>query len=248
MLTTWLSAPRSTIMMAVPPLVLVVLDLDNTLFDHTASARAGLDEWLEGHEVAMTQEIADAWFAAEDEHHQAWTRGLASFAEHRRRRLRQVLPMIGLPVGDDARLDAMFAEYLQHYQGAWRAFDDASDALTAVHARGLSTAVLTNGMRAQQRAKLERIDLLERVGSIFTAEDLGVAKPSPRAFAMVCAALDLEPASVVHVGDNYALDVIAARGAGLRAVHLDRTGAGPTDEHGRITTLADLADLLDERS
>lgn len=227
-----------------PPVVAVVLDLDDTLFDHTASARAGVGAWLAGCGVVLTDAIADAWFAAEERHHGDWARGLVSFAEHRRRRLREFFPTVGLSAGDDASLDAVFAGYLECYQGAWRGFDDALGALAAIRARGLATAVLTNGTEAQQRAKLERIALLERVGPVFTAEALGVAKPSPRAYAAVCAGLDLAPGSVVHVGDDHALDVVAARGAGLRAVHLDRSGAGARDDE-RITTLADLGDHLD---
>lgn len=231
-------------MTGVPPVEAVVLDLDDTLFDHTASARAGVGAWLAGRDVAMTGAVAQAWFAAEERHHGDWTRGLISFAEQRRRRLREILPMVGLATGSDAFLDAVFAEYQECYQRAWRSFDDALDVVAALRARGLVTAVLTNGMEAQQRAKLQRIGLLDSIGPVFTAETLGVAKPSPRAFATVCAALDLAPGSVLHVGDNHALDVVAAREAGLRAVHLDRTGAEPRDDE-RITTLADLGDHLD---
>ena len=151
----------------------------------------------------------------------------------------------GASVGDDGALDAMFEQYLEHYQDAWRGFDDVEGALADIRTRGLATAVLTNGAEVQQRAKLERIALLDRVGPVFTAEALRVGKPSPQAFAAVCASLGLAPGSVLHVGDDHALDVLAARAAGLRAVHLDRTGAGPVDEPARITTLADLGAHLD---
>ena len=77
-----------------------------------------------------------------------------------------------------------------------------------------------------------------------TAEALGAAKPSPEAFAAVCASLAPAPASVLHVGDDHALDVVAARAAGLGAVHLDRTGSGPDDD-ARITSPADLDGHLD---
>lgn len=226
------------------PVEAVLLDLDGTLFDHTASARAGVGAWLAGYGVAMAGTITEAWFAAEERHHGDWTRGLISFEEQRRRRLREILPMVGLTAGGDDALDAVFADYQECYRAAWRGFDDALDAVADLHARGLVTAVLTNGTEVQQRAKLQRIGLLDSVGPVFTAEALGVAKPSPRAFAEVCAALDLAPGSVLHVGDDHALDVVAAREAGLRAVHLDRTGTGPRDDE-RITTLADLGGHLD---
>ena len=232
-------------MAGVPPIAAVVLDLDDTVFDQSTAARAGVAGWLAAHGLALSETIAAAWFTAEAAHHVDWVHGRVSFAEHRRRRLREVLPVVGLPVGDDDALDAMFDEYLEHHQGAWRGFDDVESALAHLHARGLATAVLTNGTQAQQRAKLERIALLDTVGPVFTAQALRVGKPSPQAFATVCASLGLAPGSVLHVGDNHALDVVAARAAGLRAVHLDRTSTGPLQEQARITTLADLADHLD---
>ena len=51
--------------------------------------------------------------------------------------------------------DETFAGYVTHYENAWRAFDDAYDALTGLAAAGLATAVLTNGSRGQQLRKLE---------------------------------------------------------------------------------------------
>lgn len=225
-------------MTGMPALAAVVLDLDNTLFDHSASARAGVSAWLAGLGVEMSEPIAQAWFAAEERHHAEWTRGLADFAEHRRRRLREVLPLVGLPVGDDAALDATFADYRACYRGAWRGFDDAPEAVAAIRARGLVVAVLTNGTQDQQVAKLEHL-----------GGGPAVHRRGPgggQAFTLVCQAIGVQAGRVLHVGDNYDLDVVAARGAGLAAVHLDRAGAGPLGEAERITTLADLPGYLDQ--
>lgn len=218
----------------------VVLDLDGTLFDHASSAWSGLGEWLDALGVAVTDDVVAAWFADEKRHYPAWSDGSISFAEQRRRRLRDVLPLVDRPVGDDAALDATFAGYLACYERCWRAFDDAAPAIAALRARGLRTAVLTNGTEHQQRAKLERIGLLEGAGPLFTSEALGVAKPDARTFHLVCEVLGLAPERVLHVGDDHALDVVAARAAGLPAVHLDRAGRAPFDDGARIATLADL--------
>jgi putative hydrolase of the HAD superfamily len=43
------------------------------------------------------------------------------------------------------------------------------------------------------------------------------------------------------VGDNHELDVLAARAAGLQAVHLDRRGAHSAEETRRISSLLELA-------
>lgn len=224
---------------------LVLLDLDGTLLDHRTSVERALARWVG--ELApphVPDDLLARWLAAEQRHYPAWRDGSASFAEQRRRRLRDVLPLLGLPVGGDAALDAVFTGYLRAYESAWTPFEDVDDGLAELAAAGLPTAVLTNGVVAQQRAKLAALGLVDRVGAAVTAEELGVAKPDPRAFALACDRLGRGAAEVVSVGDDHALDVVAARAAGLRAVHLDRRGDGPAGEAVRASTLRGLADLV----
>jgi putative hydrolase of the HAD superfamily len=158
--------------------------------------------------------------------------------------LRDVLPLLGHPVGPDEDLDALFVGYLAAYEKAWSGYDDVHPAVRALHEAGVVTAVLTNGTEQQQRAKLARLDLLDTIGPVFTAEGLGVTKPNPRAFLAVCTQLRLEPAQVLYVGDEHPVDVLGARAAGLHAVLVDRLGTGPAAEPHRITTLAGLTRFL----
>jgi putative hydrolase of the HAD superfamily len=222
----------------------VVLDLDGTLVDHEGASDRGLRAWLEDRGVDPTDRLSRAWRAAEDRHLQAWHDREIDFAEQRRRRLRDFLPRIGVePTGD---LDAVFAGYLRHYQASWRAFDDVEDGLAAIRGRGLAVAVLTNGTVEQQNAKLARVGLAGRVGPVITAAELPAGgKPDATSYRAACARLGVAPGDVLHVGDRYDLDVVAARAAGLRAVHLDRPGTGPAGERCRITSLRDLGPLLD---
>jgi putative hydrolase of the HAD superfamily len=169
----------------------------------------------------------------------AWRERRISFAEQRRRRLRDFLPAVGIRYAE-RDLDAIFEGYLREYEAAWTVFPDVAGALTAIAEQGLVTAVLTNGTVEQQHHKLARVGLAGRVGPVFTVEDLGVAKPDPAAFRLACARWGLDPATVLSVGDRHDLDVLPARRAGLRAVLLDRHDEGPYDETERVTTLHDL--------
>jgi putative hydrolase of the HAD superfamily len=42
------------------------------------------------------------------------------------------------------------------------------------------------------------------------------------------------------VGDNYEIDILGARAAGLSAIHLDRSARHPGPDRERISTLNDL--------
>jgi putative hydrolase of the HAD superfamily len=194
--------------------------------------------------VTAADSHLEAWLAAEQRHFPAWRSRRITFAEQRRRRLRDFLPVIGLRVGSDAELDQVFAGYLSCYEAAWTAFDDVDAALGQLHRRGVRVAVLTNGTVEQQHAKLTRVGLAGRVGPVVTAEELTAGKPDPGAYLAVCRRLELPPQDVLHVGDLHDLDVLAPRAAGLRAVHLDRLDQGPHDEQSRITSLRDLDDHL----
>jgi len=225
----------------------VIFDLDGTLFDHEGAARAGVAGWLKHIGVRSSEPAVAAWFDAEQRHIAAWHRGEVDWQGQRRARIRQMLDWLSRDSLDVAAIDASFAIYLELYQEAWRAFDDAGPAVDALRDAGLTVAVLTNGADDQQRAKLATIGLAERSGPLFSSDAIGFAKPDPRAYHHVCERLMVVPSRVVHVGDRYDVDVLAARTAGLHAVHLDRTSAGPHDETARIQTLRDLPDLLRNR-
>ena len=186
-------------------------------------------------------ELVAAWFGAEERHFATYSSGDITYGEQRRRRLRQFLPAAGLVPGDDDELDDLFAGYLVRYRASWITYDDVGPAVTTLHRSGISLAVLTNGVADQQHAKVASTGRADLLGPVFTAEELGVAKPDPEAYLMVCRHLGLPPSSVVHVGDRYDLDVEGARAAGLQAIHLDRRGTGPLDEPARITSLDQLA-------
>jgi putative hydrolase of the HAD superfamily len=214
----------------------VLFDLDDTLIDHRGAVAGALRAWMPD----LPAGGLALWNAAQERHLVAWRERRITFAEQRRRRLRDFLPAVGIPF-DDADLDEIFEGYLREYEAAWAVFPDVAETLAAVADGGLVTAVLTNGTTEQQHHKLEKVGLAGRVGPVFTVEDLGVAKPDPAAFRLACARWGLDPATVLSVGDRHDLDVVPARLAGLRAVHLDRHDEGPHDEPDRITTLRDLS-------
>ena len=214
----------------------VLFDLDGTLIDNDSAVTAALYAWLPTLGVTPTAGIVELWLTVQERHMVAWRNGTISFAEQRRRRVREFLPAVGVPDVDDSA----FAGYLTAYQDAWVVYDDTTDCLARVAAAGLRVAVLTNGTTGQQNDKIARVGLAGRVGPVFTVEDLGIAKPHAGAFLGACERWGLPPGDVLSVGDRHDLDVLAARAAGLRAVHLDRTGTGPLDEPHRITSLREL--------
>jgi putative hydrolase of the HAD superfamily len=219
----------------------VLFDLDGTLVDHEGAAVTALHAWLPSYGLSADEikTLIPLWFALEERHYPAWRTGEITFQEQRRRRLLDFMPAVGAVPARD-QLDAVFADYIACYQAAWAAFDDAAPALRRVAAAGLRVGVLTNGNQVQQTAKLRVTGLLALCGPVFASAELPAGKPDPRAYLHACEGLQLAPAQVLMVGDNYELDVAAARAAGLRAIHLDRSVAGSAAAADSIGSLDDL--------
>jgi putative hydrolase of the HAD superfamily len=226
---------------------LVIFDLDDTLFNHVGAARDAVAGWLLNRDVEPTEELISVWFDAESRNVAAWHQGELDWQGQRRARVMEMLDAIGNPVSDADSLDRLFDEYLAHYEAGWSAFPDVEPMLEALEREPIRIAVLTNGADYQQRQKLVAIGLEQRVGPVYCSDVIGFAKPDVRAFQHVCEHLGTDPSAAVSVGDRYDLDVLAARDAGLSAVHLDRNVTGTGDERYRIHTLSDLPRLLANR-
>lgn len=201
----------------------VIFDLDDTLFDHTTSAGTALRRWVADLGIDWSDELSVRWFEIEQECYDRFVTGQLTHQGQRRARLHAFLPVLGRPVpSEDVQLDEIFEGYLRHYRSSWAAFPDALPALEVAQGNGWRIGVLTNGSTVQQNAKLAAIGLAPYVEVVATTESLGFGKPVPEAYLTTCRLLGVEPADTLMIGDNFELDVLGARAAGLSAEHLDR--------------------------
>jgi len=95
-------------------------------------------------------------------------------------------------------------------------YEDVIDALGALSAHYPLLAV-TNG-----NADLQRTGVGAHFRGIVSAREFGVGKPHPTIFAEACRRLGCAPAEVLHVGDDWALDIAGAQAAGLQTAWLRR--------------------------
>jgi putative hydrolase of the HAD superfamily len=79
------------------------------------------------------------------------------------------------------------------------------------------------------------------------ARECGFAKPDARIFQVAADAAGVPLESVLHVGDDAAMDVVGALQAGMQAVWLNRSGLvweHPLQPQVEVTELTTLCDLL----
>lgn len=107
-------------------------------------------------------------------------------------------------------------------------------------------AVLTNGSRENQCAKLARLGIAEAVGTAtFVSDDIGVAKPDRGAFEFVLRRLGVHPRAAVMVGDSIDKDLEPALALGMRGVLLAPAGAPAGWSGNTIRGLRELPRVLD---
>lgn len=124
---------------------------------------------------------------------------------------------------------------------AWHVFEDVLPVLEELKARKLRLAVVSN-WDERLRILLERLRLASYFDPIVISIEVGHAKPAAELFRRAVEGLGLPPEEILHVGDSAKEDVAGAKGAGLKAVLLER---GKPVRDGGIRSLTDLTGLLE---
>ena len=220
--------------------VVVLFDIDDTLFDHRAAERAGAVALHRSVDArAPVEQFVSAWSAALDRQFARYLAGEVSFEGQRRERIREVVDASLT----DVAADKMFAGYLAAYEAAWSLFPDVLACLDRLaHCR---LGIISNGQTLQQRQKLTHTGIEDRFECIVISEECGWSKPSREIFIEACRRIGALPADAVYVGDRYDIDAEAARQAGLTGVWLDRRQRRTTvHESPVIGNLDELVGLL----
>jgi putative hydrolase of the HAD superfamily len=193
----------------------VLFDLDGTLADTALAEREAWDALsavIETHVPALERdELRRRYERVFEQHWTGYLEGRLEFSEYRWNRLREA-------IAPWAELDqALFEAYRQEKRRTvehLRLFDDAIPTVRMLRAQGLRVGLLTNGPSELQRRKLAVTGIEPELEGIAISEEIGAAKPDPRAFVLAAAMLDLEPAETAMVGDSPVYDIAGAHAAG----------------------------------
>ncbi len=104
-----------------------------------------------------------------------------------------------------------------------RVLPGVPEALAHAGELGLKRVVVSNS-NGTIETLLEELGLRAHLDAVIDSGRIGIEKPDPRIFEHALALSGAERARTLHVGDLYAVDVVGARRAGLRAVLLDPFG------------------------
>lgn len=219
---------------------LIIFDLDDTLWDAPPvleSAETALHRWLAEHAPRLGDEAGAQiranrqWLLAQEPTLQI------RISELRQRALQRSLCQAGYAEAEaDALAQGAFAHFLAARQQV-ALFPEVRPTLEQLAGR-FALGVLTNG-----NADVQRIGIADYFRFAFSAEQLGVSKPDPRAFHAALAEAGVPAEAAVHVGDHPRDDIAGAQGAGLRAIWINPQGKAWEGERAPDAQVASLAEL-----
>ena len=233
-------------MLNLTPIKAITLDLDDTLWPVWPTikrAEQALDDWLALHAPQTAQLMAQPAARLEIREH---VNSLHPELKHNLSALRHKSIALALSrSGDDPQLAGAAFDIFFSERNRVMLYDDALGAL-AFLARRFPLVALSNG-----NADVHRIGIGSYFRGSISAQQFGVGKPDPRIFQAASEAAGVRPHEVLHVGDDAALDVLAAQACGMQAVWVNRTDqpwTHPVQPHLTVTTLTELCDMFPPES
>lgn len=206
----------------------VVFDLDGTLCYYPLSVEEVLREALR--RTGIAPELLGELSSAAARYAELWGEFQQALEATERIRVRIIEQL--LLEGGSVHRDC--AARLSEAYGAVRdesgvcPFDGVVPLLNELKQR-YRIGLLTNGPSDIQWDKIRSLGFGHVFDAIVVAGDVGIYKPDTGVFEMLLDRLNVQASSTLFVGDAYELDIVGARGAGMRTAWIRRNDARPTE-------------------
>ena len=123
-------------------------------------------------------------------------------------------------------------------------FDDVLPTVKTLKEQNLTLGLLSNIDR-DMKPICRQLGLEPYINFIVTSGDVGVDKPKPPIFLAALERAGVNASEAVHVGDQYKLDIVGARGVGITPILIDRYDLySEVSDCPRIHSLTELTDYL----
>jgi putative hydrolase of the HAD superfamily len=225
-----------------PALNAILFDVDDTLCATTEFARRArrnavrgmIDAGLALDEDRVYAELEEviSEFSSNYEHH--FDKLLQRLGGEHTANLNRALVVAS---GVAAYHDTKFSE-LHPFPGVRELFAELQGA-------GVRIGVITHGLAVKQAEKLIRLQLTQYLDpdAIFISDQIGISKPNPKLYQHALAALDLQPAEAMYVGDNPDNDIAPPKSLGMITVWARAAAKHHVADHDPDHVIESFADL-----
>jgi putative hydrolase of the HAD superfamily len=102
-------------------------------------------------------------------------------------------------------------------------FDDVLPALEQLKQNGIILGLISN-IDSDITPLFDKLGLTPLLQVVVTSRDSGYHKPQPEIFKEAARQAGVKVDESMYIGDQYQIDVLGAKGAGMQGVLLDRNG------------------------
>jgi putative hydrolase of the HAD superfamily len=201
----------------------IFFDLDRTLWDFDKSSKQTFNEiyehyHLKGKGVTTPELFYDVYTVHNNKLWDDYRNGKLSKEVLRGKRFRLTLQDFG--IYDDELAEKIGEDYIRLSPLKANLFPQAINILEYLYPK-YKLHIITNGFQEVQDVKIKTADLGKYFDQIITSEEAGVKKPALEIFRYALDKAGANATESLMIGDDYEVDVLGAKNAGMDQVLFD---------------------------
>jgi len=223
-------------------------DLDHTLWDFEANARATLEELhnslkLEERGVNDFDLFYKNYLVYNENLWERYRKGLIKQEDLRIKRMG--LALLDFKIADDELTKQMSLQFLDLLPTRTILFPYTNEILHYLIDKGYLLHLITNGFEKTQHNKLKYSGLEKFFKEVITSEGSNSLKPNKEIFDFALTRSGASKVESIMLGDSIEVDIIGARDAGIDQVYINHLGIDPpiTPTY-TVTSLKELEEIF----
>jgi putative hydrolase of the HAD superfamily len=202
----------------------LLFDLDHTLWDFEANARATLQELHLRHELekkGITDfDLFHKTYLAHNE--KLWERYRNGQIKQQELRFKRMwLTLLDFKIADETLTNEISTAFLDLLPKRTLLFPYAKEILQYLVDKGYMLHLVTNGFDATQHCKLDSSGLKKYFTEVITSECSNSLKPHKEIFEFTFQRCCAKPEECIMIGDSFEADILGAMNAGIDQVHVN---------------------------
>lgn len=223
-------------------------DLDHTLWDFEANARATLEDLYE------TMQLKEKGVHDFDLFHKnylvhnekLWERYRKGFIKQDELRVKRMrLALLDFKIADEELANEMNVRFLDLLPTRTILFPYATEILEYLAAKKYEIHLITNGFEKTQHSKLKYSGLAKYFNKVITSEGSNSLKPNQEIFDFAFTTTGAKKEESIMLGDSIEVDIIGAKNAGIDQVFINHNNIAIDIEPTYVVhSLKELEDIF----
>ena len=227
----------------------VFFDFYNTLATHhppreeawvNACREMGIE--IEAKALFDSLPAADMYWRNEDSRSPIDKRPLEEKIDFYARYATMIMQGAGIEISRDTALQLLAK--IQQHKWEFKTYDDTLPILKELKKLGLTIGLVSNVVKDMEPTYTQ-LGIQPYLDFKVTSSEVGCDKPQPEIFMAALEKAQVKPEESIFVGDQYHLDIVGARGVGIKGLLIDRNDYSPEiTDCPRIHSLTEITQYI----